>query len=67
MADVYDSLISDRVYRPAFSEDEALAMIKKEKEKHFDPNILECFFDSLLEMQRIRQEVNAAEFLENLW
>ena len=67
VADVYDSLISDRVYRPAFSEDEALAMIKKEKEKHFDPNILECFFDSLLEMQRIRQEVNAAEFLENLW
>jgi putative two-component system response regulator len=67
VADVYDSLISDRVYRPAFPENKALAMIKEEKGRHFDPRILECFLDSLSEIHRIRQEVEEEGFLKDLW
>jgi putative two-component system response regulator len=67
VADVYDSLISDRVYRPAFPENKALAMIKEEKGGHFDPRIVECFFDCLLEIQHIRQEVEEEAFWGDLW
>src|SRR5208283_3888580 len=67
VVDVYDSLVSDRVYRPAFPENEALAMIKEEKGRHFDPKILECFFDSLSEIRRIREVWNEQEFVEDPW
>jgi putative two-component system response regulator len=67
VADVYDSLVSDRVYRPAFPEKEALIMIKEEQGKHFDPRILECFFDSLSDIGRVRQEMDEARLLPALW
>ncbi len=67
VADVYDSLISERVYRPALPEAEALSIMKEGKGSHFDPKILECFFDSLSEIRRIRQEVEEEGFLVDLW
>ena len=67
VADVYDSLVSDRVYRPAFPENEALAMIEEEKGRHFDPKILECFFDSLSEIKHIQEEVDEQQSVEDLW
>ncbi|MEM2121470.1 MAG: HD domain-containing protein [Candidatus Woesearchaeota archaeon] len=44
IADVYDALISERSYRSAFSKEQAIEIIKSEKEK-FDPKILEIFLD----------------------
>jgi putative two-component system response regulator len=41
IADVYDALISRRVYKPAFSHDEAIAIMRQESGRHFDPDILE--------------------------
>jgi adenylate cyclase len=43
LADVYDALISKRVYKPAFSHNKAVALIKEGKNKHFDPLIVEAF------------------------
>jgi putative two-component system response regulator len=43
VVDVYDALVHDRVYRPAFTKDEALAMVCRERETHFDPRILDIF------------------------
>ena len=43
LADVYDALISKRVYKPAFSHDTAVALIKEGKDKHFDPLLVEAF------------------------
>ena len=43
LADVYDALISKRVYKPAFSHNKAVAIIKEGKDKHFDPLIVEAF------------------------
>lgn len=43
LADVYDALISTRVYKPAFSHNKAVAMIRETKDQHFDPILLEAF------------------------
>jgi HD domain len=47
IADVFDALTSDRVYRKAFSLDEAIAIMASERGKHFDPMLLDAFFDVL--------------------
>jgi PAS domain S-box-containing protein/putative nucleotidyltransferase with HDIG domain len=43
VADVYDALTSDRPYRPAWSHDEAIAHIRKETGRHFDPAVVDAF------------------------
>ncbi|MBL8451721.1 MAG: response regulator [Zoogloea sp.] len=42
VADVYDALISRRVYKPPFSHETALAMILEERGSHFDPDIVDA-------------------------
>jgi HD-GYP domain-containing protein (c-di-GMP phosphodiesterase class II) len=44
--DVWDALTSDRPYRPAWSEQEALIYIRAQSGKHFDPQVVELFFDT---------------------
>jgi HD-GYP domain-containing protein (c-di-GMP phosphodiesterase class II) len=41
--DVYDALTSDRPYRPAWSQEEALTYIRGEVGKHFDPDAVDIF------------------------
>ncbi len=41
IADVYDALISKRVYKPPFSHAKAMAIIKKDSGTHFDPVMVE--------------------------
>ncbi|HZX29326.1 MAG TPA: two-component system response regulator [Telluria sp.] len=43
VADVYDALISRRVYKPPFSHAEALDIMRKGRATHFDPDILDAF------------------------
>lgn len=43
IADVYDALISKRVYKPAFSHLKACEIIYDGSETHFDPILVECF------------------------
>ena len=44
VADVWDALTSNRPYRPAWSGEEALAYIREQSGKHFDPQVVELFF-----------------------
>lgn len=44
-ADVYDALTSDRPYRRAWSQSEALDFIQKESGVHFDPSVTPVFID----------------------
>jgi methanogenic corrinoid protein MtbC1 len=47
VADVFDALTSDRVYRPAFSVEEAVKMMREERGRHFDPVLLDAFMEVL--------------------
>lgn len=42
VADVYDALISRRVYKPPFPHEQALEMIAAEKGRHFDPDLVDA-------------------------
>jgi len=57
IADVYDALVNERVYKPPLPEEEAIALMLKGKGKHFDPRIFECFLDIASEFRRIREEI----------
>ncbi|MBF0370305.1 MAG: two-component system response regulator [Magnetococcales bacterium] len=45
IADVYDALISKRVYKPAFPHEKAVAIIAEGKGSHFDPVMVDLFLD----------------------
>lgn len=44
LADVYDALISKRVYKPPFPHSKAVSLIRQEVGRHFDPDLCEVFF-----------------------
>jgi PAS domain S-box-containing protein len=50
IVDVFDALTSDRVYRPAFSLDRALAMMTAGRGTHFDPHLLDVFLEAVGDM-----------------
>ncbi|MBA1444266.1 MAG: two-component system response regulator [Chromatiales bacterium] len=43
VADVYDALISKRVYKPAFSHEKSSDIIRKGRGFHFDPEVVDAF------------------------
>jgi putative two-component system response regulator len=43
VADVYDALISRRVYKPPFPHEKAVAIIAEGRGKHFDPVMVDAF------------------------
>ncbi len=45
LADVYDALVSERVYKPAFSHEFAKTLILEEREALFDPVIADAFVE----------------------
>jgi putative two-component system response regulator len=51
IADVWDALTSDRPYRAAWTEEEALAYIREQSGKHFDPKVVELFFSVIEEFR----------------
>ena len=50
VADVWDSLLSPRPYRPAWTKQQALIYIKEQSGKHFDPHIVEVFLGQVKNM-----------------
>jgi putative two-component system response regulator len=59
IVDVYDALLTDRVYRKAFSEAEAFPMMIAAAGHHFDPKIFECMCDIHEEFRQIRKNLNS--------
>ncbi|MDH3342114.1 MAG: response regulator [Gammaproteobacteria bacterium] len=54
LADVFDALTSVRLYKKAWSVEDAVALIKEESGKHFDPALVEYFLlilDSMVEIK----------------
>ena len=56
VADVYDALISKRVYKPAFSHDQACNTIIRGKGTHFDPDMVDAFVDIAEDFRSIAQK-----------
>ena len=45
LADVFDALGSRRVYKDRWEMDDILELLKKERGKHFDPQLIDLFFE----------------------
>lgn len=56
VADVFDALVSPRVYKEAFPLERALEIIKDGSGKHFDPKCVEAFFDALPEIKAVMKK-----------
>ncbi|MBO9609882.1 MAG: DUF3369 domain-containing protein [Paenibacillaceae bacterium] len=56
IADVFDALCSERVYKKAWELPEIVALFKEERGKHFDPVLVDIFLANLDAMMRIRNE-----------
>ena len=71
VADVYDGLISRRVYKPSRSHSEAVEVLRAASGTHFDPDILDAFLELQDEFNAISRrftdsEVDAASEAERL-
>ncbi|MCR4930289.1 MAG: HD domain-containing protein [Lachnospiraceae bacterium] len=56
VSDVFDALISARVYKPAMKFEDAMRIIKEGSGKHFDPVIVSAFVDAEEEVKKIAEE-----------
>lgn len=56
IADVFDALGSARCYKEAWEDDKVLALIKEEKGAHFDPKLVDIFFEHLDSFLEIREK-----------
>ncbi|MBD3321519.1 MAG: response regulator [Chitinivibrionales bacterium] len=53
IADVYDALISKRVYKPPFTHDKAVGIIKEGRGSHFDPDMVDAFLEIKEDFRKI--------------
>ena len=55
IADVFDALTSERPYKREWSVEDAVALIRAESGKHFDPKVVDAFLDKLPEILKVRE------------
>ena len=56
VADVFDAVTSERPYKPAFPNEEALQLLREGRGKHFDPRVVDVFFECLDEILAIQDK-----------
>ena len=61
LADTFDALTSRRPYKDPYSAEMALDIITKEREEHFDPDVVDVFMENIDEILKIKKEVDYAE------
>ncbi len=54
VADVFDALGSDRVYKKAWEDEKIFSLFREERGEHFDPKLVDIFFDNLDEILEVR-------------
>ncbi|HSX69469.1 MAG TPA: HD domain-containing phosphohydrolase, partial [Pseudomonas sp.] len=55
IADVFDALTSVRPYKPAWSLDDALDLLRRESGRHFDPELVELFIGQLPAILEVKE------------
>jgi putative two-component system response regulator len=53
LADVYDALISNKIYRQGMSHDAAIGVIFGERGQHFDPDVVDAFMELTVEFEEV--------------
>jgi len=61
IADVFDALGSERVYKKAWPLEEILDFFEKEKGKHFDPYLIELFLNNLEHFLAAKENIDRDE------
>ena len=56
LADVYDALASSRPYKQPWSDDQVFATIRKESGEHFDPQLVDIFFEIISVIKAIQNK-----------
>jgi putative two-component system response regulator len=56
VADVFDAVTSERPYKPAFPNDEAMRILRDGRGNQFDPRVVDAFFDRLEEILAVQSE-----------
>ena len=56
IVDVFDALISDRVYKKAWKLEKVLDIFKDESAKHFDPVLIKLFLDNVDKFMEIKEQ-----------
>ena len=54
--DVYDALGSERPYKKPFPEEKCQEILREGAGSHFDPEIIQAFFDNIDEIVRIKRD-----------
>lgn len=55
VADVFDALMSDRIYRPAWPLEQVVQHFKAQRGLHFDPAMTDILLDNLQEFLKLRE------------
>ncbi len=58
LADVFDALGSDRVYKKAWSNERIFSLLHEERGEHFDPHLVDIFFENLEKIEAVRDSFN---------
>ncbi|MCD0494556.1 two-component system response regulator [Chromobacterium violaceum] len=61
VADVYDALISRRVYKPPFSHEKAVGIIRDDSDRHFDPAVVKAFLQVAEQFREIARLYSDAD------
>ncbi|MBF0193448.1 MAG: response regulator [Magnetococcales bacterium] len=61
LADVFDALTTKRPYKKAWPLPQVIALIKEEKGKHFDPDLIPLFLDLMPEILKIKDQHQEVE------
>jgi putative two-component system response regulator len=61
LIDVFDALTSRRPYKEPYPVEMALDIIKKEREQHFDPTVVDIFLENIDEILKTKAEADTAE------
>ena len=60
VADVFDAVTSARPYKPAYTNDHAFRILRRDRGTHFDPRIVDVFFERLPEILAVQAKYRDA-------
>ena len=57
VADVFDALVSERPYKHAWTTEEAVAHLRSQRGRHFDPRCIDAFLADQSRIDAIREDL----------